>query len=89
MTDIIQGLSFHTQFVQPLPETPYSLDALGQIQKAVLDKAQVLSDAAEDSGTVISDECSSTLRHKAKHHLDKLQVLQSVEFACDSSSCKK
>lgn len=74
MTDIIQGLSFHTQFAQPLPETPYSLDVFAQMQKAVLDRAQVLSDAAENAGAVISDECATTLRQKAKQHTDKLEV---------------
>ena len=78
MTDIIQGLSFHTQFVQPLPETPYSLDVLSLMQRALLDRAEVLSDAAETAGTVISDECATALRQKAKEHMDKLQVLSEI-----------
>jgi len=80
LNDIVNGLSFHQQLVQvqDVTSTPYSLEVFDQIREAMLHRSEVLGEAAESAGAVVSEESASILRVKAKDHLAKVEMFDDL-----------
>ena len=62
--------------IRPCPflSAPYSLEVFDQIREAMLHRSEVLGEAAESAGAVVSEESASILRVKAKDHVEKVEV---------------
>ena len=50
-----------------------------QIREAMLHRSEVLGEAAESAGAVVSEESASILRVKAKDHVAKVEVRKTHE----------
>ena len=60
------------------------MEVLDQIREAMVRRSEVLGEAAESAGAVVSEEAASILRVKAKDHEAKVEVRKNMNVTYDT-----